>query len=260
MRTSLSAYNPGRLCALPSSDASVRACSPNAALFFFRGIPAKKYWRIYGIAKVAELVDAPDLGSDAARRGGSSPPFAPMPCGRVGSGRRPVRQSVVPVGNADCAHAAGSGRRYRRNYKARRLSRHPSTRIFHLVPTLCAVGGRSQHASIDRIDRQSGTPPDLHPCRRSAWRRTSVAVCASLREPRASRGSAPARCRPRSSSSVLASRYVPKRWKACCVRPSIRRCASIRCAWPATRASTRARPISTSSPPSKWCRISATST
>ena len=31
--------------------------------------------RIGNIAKVAELVDALDLGSSAARRGGSSPPF-----------------------------------------------------------------------------------------------------------------------------------------------------------------------------------------
>ena len=31
------------------------------------------------IAKVAELVDALDLGSSAARRGGSSPPFRTRP-------------------------------------------------------------------------------------------------------------------------------------------------------------------------------------
>lgn len=48
------------------------------------------------IAKVAELVDAPDLGSDAARRGGSSPPFAPMQCGRECSGRCMIRKTGCP--------------------------------------------------------------------------------------------------------------------------------------------------------------------
>jgi hypothetical protein len=34
-------------------------------------------------AKVAELADAPDLGSGAARRGGSSPPFRTKTCFKI---------------------------------------------------------------------------------------------------------------------------------------------------------------------------------
>jgi len=40
---------------------------------FWRAVPVRGLERLCQIAGVAKLADAPDLGSGAARRGGSSP-------------------------------------------------------------------------------------------------------------------------------------------------------------------------------------------
>ncbi len=103
--------NPARPGPFPGLCRS-GAFSFRAALQQWRGNP--------GLAKVAELVDAPDLGSDAARRGGSSPPFrtmAPAAPGRpsAGAGGPGWPHSTGPAGRAvpTCA-ASRPGRRWQR--------------------------------------------------------------------------------------------------------------------------------------------------
>src|SRR5690606_2329614 len=51
---------------------------PGRPRLYPAGAGAATMARCIGLAKVAELVDALDLGSSAARRGGSSPPFRTM--------------------------------------------------------------------------------------------------------------------------------------------------------------------------------------
>lgn len=76
----------------------------------------QQWWAEHLLAKVAELVDALDLGSSAARRGGSSPPFRTIPFPALagtmtmGTSRIPGDGGMLPW----CAFTAAPGPRWRR--------------------------------------------------------------------------------------------------------------------------------------------------
>ena len=86
--------------------------------------------RISHRAKVAELVDALDLGSSAARRGGSSPPFRTRPrstCGLLEARASPSEGEIAPAKAWPCPGKAPSALRRVVRFRIRPRSRRGSS-------------------------------------------------------------------------------------------------------------------------------------
>ncbi|VXB57571.1 hypothetical protein LUTEI9C_30301 [Luteimonas sp. 9C] len=119
-----------------------------------------------GSAKVAELVDALVLGTSAARRGGSSPPFRTIPagtgCSAVACAASPVdpERSQRQAWRASAlreVRAVACDRVFSRVCPRRWRPRAESAKLVRSVARLSGVGGRQSSEPIPNSQMSCGT-------------------------------------------------------------------------------------------------------